>query len=147
MTTPAPPVVPKPKIGLKTSELYVTLAPAVLTVMTLIFHRDFSGYVQAAALVATGLSAAAYAVSRAHLKRPVDLASALYDLRALLPVGKDAAAVVAEVKAATPKATKAAPKAAPPVDAKQAGHADVTLLLLVGTFLGVVLLLFGVTFR
>lgn len=89
MTTPAPVaaapvVVPKPVRGVKTSELYVTLTPMILTALTFVFHKDFSGYVQAAGVAVSGISAAVYALSRAHLKRPVDLASALYDLRAVL---------------------------------------------------------------
>ena len=99
MTSPTV-LAPTVKPGYRTSELYAVLAPLVVTVLTMIFHRDFSGYVQAAGIVVSGIAAAAYAVSRAHLKRPVDLASLLWDVKALLPVGRDAAAVIGQVKAA-----------------------------------------------
>jgi hypothetical protein len=108
MTSPTV-VAPTVKPGWKTTELYATLAPIVLTALTFAFHRDFSGYVQAAGLAVSGLAAAAYAISRAHLKRPVDLATLLFDVKALLPIGKEAAAVAATVKAATPKKAPATP--------------------------------------
>ena len=94
---------PVTRRGYTTTEFYAILAPFALTILTMVFHRDFSGYVPAAGLIISGLGAAAYAVSRAGLKRPVDLAALLYDVRALLPVAKDAAAVAGEVKAAAPK--------------------------------------------
>lgn len=95
---------PKPKAGLRTSEFWATsVVPALLAVATLVWHRDFSGYVQAAALVAAGVSSAVYAVGRAHLKRPVDLRSILYDLHALVPLGAEVASEVAQVKDALPK--------------------------------------------
>ena len=103
MTSPTV-LAPTVKPGYRTSELYAVLAPLVVTVLTMIFHRDFSGYVQAAGIVVSGVAAAAYAVSRAHLKRPVDLASALFDLRALLPVAGDVGAAAKAAQAAAPVA-------------------------------------------
>ena len=102
MSTPL--VVPTPRRGYKTSELYAVLAPIVLTALTLVFHRDFSGYVQAAGIVGSGLAAGAYAIGRAHLKRPTDLASAWYDLQALAPVAQELAPVVQNVVAVLPVA-------------------------------------------
>lgn len=86
MTTPAP-----TRRGYKTTEFwFTTVAPVLLTAATFIWHRDFSGYVQAAALAATGISTAAYAISRAHLKRPTSVASVVFDVHALLPAVKQA---------------------------------------------------------
>ena len=98
------PLVPATKPGYRTTELYATLTPVVLTALTMVFHRDFSGYVQAAGIAVSGIAAAAYAVSRAHLKRPVDLASALFDLRALLLVAGDVGAAAKAAQAAAPVA-------------------------------------------
>lgn len=94
---------PPPKGGLRTTEFWATaVAPMLLALATFIWHRDFSGYVQAAALAAAGISTAIYSLGRAHLKRPVDLKSVLYDLHALTPIGREVASTVEQVGAALP---------------------------------------------
>lgn len=103
MTVPISAPIIKP--GYKTTEFMTVLGPLVLTTLTLIFHRDFSGYVQAAGIAVSGIAAAAYAISRAHLKRPVDAATALYDLAALLQVLKDFEDAIVATKPTTAPAT------------------------------------------
>lgn len=101
-----------PKAGYKTTEFWVTtVAPIVLTVLTFLFHRDFSAYVPAVALVATCISTAAYAISRAHLKRPVNLASLLFDVEALTPLIKQIVEAVITTHKAVPATS--APTATP----------------------------------
>jgi hypothetical protein len=92
-----------------------TVAPIVLTAATFIWHRDFSGYVQAAALLATGLSVAAYAISRAHLKRPTSVANVVFDVQALIPAVKQAVEDALRVRGALAKKAVAPAKAAAPV--------------------------------
>jgi hypothetical protein len=88
MTTP---ITEPIKSGWKTSEFWVaTLGSQGLAVAALVFHRDLSGYVPAAALAAAGIAAAVYAAGRAHLKRPVDLPSVVFDVEALVPILKKA---------------------------------------------------------
>jgi hypothetical protein len=55
--------------GWATSEFYVTAFSAVATLATLIWHKDFSGYVQAAALLASGIAGGWYSHSRTTLKK------------------------------------------------------------------------------
>lgn len=96
-------VVPATRRGLYTTEFWLsTVAPVVLTACTFIFHRDFSGYVQAAAIAATGISVAAYAISRAHLKRPTSIASVVFDVQALVPAVKQAVEDALKAKRALP---------------------------------------------
>ena len=104
MTSPAPTVLtPTIKQGTRTTEFWLsTVVPALLAVATLVFHRDFSAYVPAVAIAVSAISAAAYAVSRANLKKPVDLASLLFDVKALLPVAKAAEQAAVEVRKVVP---------------------------------------------
>jgi hypothetical protein len=116
MTTPA-----ATRRGFKTTEFWATtVAPVVLTALTFLYHRDFSGYVQAAAITATGVSTAAYAISRAHLKRPSSLGAVVFDVQALLPAVKQAVADALAAHAALPTAQVTANPTPPTVQVKKA---------------------------
>lgn len=91
------------KPGYRTTEFWATaVAPIVLALLTFVFHRDFSGYVQAAALAAAGVSTAAYAIGRAHLKRPTTVANLLYDAHHLAPIVGEAVDTAGQVEQAAP---------------------------------------------
>lgn len=78
------------KPGYRTSEFAgAVVVPALLTLATLIWHKDFSGYVQAAMAGVMAFTSAAYALGRAHLKKPVDLSSLVWDLKQLIPIGTE----------------------------------------------------------
>jgi hypothetical protein len=116
MTTPA-----ATRRGYKTTEFWATtVAPIVLTALTFLYHRDFSGYVQAAAIIATGVSTAAYAISRAHLKRPTSVANVFFDVQALVPTIKQAIADALTARAAVPTSQITANPTPPTVQVKKA---------------------------
>lgn len=70
--TPEPSVATvEPKPGRKTSEFALVVATFIAYGLTAIFHDDFAGYVPAIAVIVTGLSTVGYALSRAHVKKPV----------------------------------------------------------------------------
>jgi hypothetical protein len=56
------------KPGWQTSEFYVTSFTACMPIVTAIFHRDFTGQIQALATVAAGVATASYSVARSHSK-------------------------------------------------------------------------------
>lgn len=56
------------KPGIKTSEFWTTVATDVALVVTLVFHKDFSGSVPAVALAASAVVKAGYSISRGLAK-------------------------------------------------------------------------------
>lgn len=92
-----------PKSGLKTTEFWTTaVAPTLVAIGTLVFHKDLSGYVPAVAAAAAAVSTAVYSLGRAHLKKPNTLPDVVYDLKQLLPIGEQVAADTKTVVADAP---------------------------------------------
>ncbi len=57
-----------PKTGYRTTEFWVTVLTHVAWVVAVVFHRDLSNYVPAAAVLAAAIATAVYSVSRGQVK-------------------------------------------------------------------------------
>lgn len=58
-----------PQKGWRTSEFWLTLLAPLAALATLIFHRDFSTFVPAAAVLASTAGVVAYTISRVLVKK------------------------------------------------------------------------------
>jgi hypothetical protein len=58
----------EPKPGFQTTEFWVVILTALLPLLTLIFHKDFTNQVQTWATAAAGLATVIYIISRSFVK-------------------------------------------------------------------------------
>jgi hypothetical protein len=111
MTSPA-------KSGVKTSELYVTIATVAANLALAVFHVNVTHYIPAAALVLANVVPVAYVLGRTALKMrlPTSVAAVASDAAAADPALAEMRRVIGELRqvvaagtANTPVAVSAAP--------------------------------------
>jgi hypothetical protein len=97
------------KAGWKTTEFWHVVGVLFAAGLTLVFHKNFDGVVQAVAIGGAALASAVYAASRANLKKPYTLAAVRYDYQALQKPVSDLAAQVLTPTVAPPVAPPVVP--------------------------------------